>query len=233
MAISKSIVAVCAAVFSCFSMVAFALAQDEALWPRPAQDVWETVNAEFVGPFDLDRDYTFEYTVPESMVETYTHSLEAAATDGKSRIFDVMSVAGSSQGSHFWTSTNMGHDDLDTAVPLTASERTAAGRCDVFDYDTRAGCGSIMNTGFDAEVMRGAVHSNTTMDPGVMDYHFSANGEAQVSARAAAATGCGDNEGLYSEQDYRQNITVAGDIQKFDYTVEFYGGGNSLCGPWN
>ncbi|MDY6954672.1 MAG: hypothetical protein SWE60_24475, partial [Thermodesulfobacteriota bacterium] len=164
----------------------------------------------------------------------YTHSLEAAATDGKSRIFDVMSVAGSSQGSHFWTSTNMGHDDLETAAPLTASERTAAGRCDIFDYDARTGCGSVMNTGFDAEVMRGAVHSNTSMEPGIMDYRFSANGEAQVSARAAATAACGDDERIYSEQDYRQNITVAGDIQKFDYTVEFFGGGNSLCStPWN
>jgi len=233
MATFKSIVAACVVAFSCLSMVGPAFAQDEALWPRPAQDVWETVNAEFVGPFDLDRDYRFEYTVPESLVETYTHSLEAAATDGKSRIFDVMSVAGSSQGSHFWASTNMGHDDQGTAAPLTASERTAAGRCDIFDYDNRAGCGSIMNSGFDAEVMRGAVHSNTSMDPGVMDYRFSANGEAQVSAMAAATTACGDNNGLYSEQDYRQNITVAGDIQKFDYTVEFFGGGNSLCGAWN
>ncbi|MDY6839270.1 MAG: hypothetical protein SWH78_15000 [Thermodesulfobacteriota bacterium] len=232
MATLKSIVALCVVAFLCFSGGS-ALAQDEAMWPRPAQDLWETVNAEFVGPFNLDRDYTYEYTVPESLVETYTHSLDASATDGKTRIFDVMSVVGSSQGSHFWTSTNMGHDDLDTAAPLSASERTAAGRCQVFDYDTRAGCGAIMNSGFDADIMRGAVHSNTSMEPGSMGYRFSANGEAQVSATAAAATACGDNEGIYSEQDYRQNITVAGDIQKFDYMVDFYGQPNMLCGTWD
>jgi hypothetical protein len=90
-----------------------------------------------------------------------------------------------------------------------------------------------MNTGFDAAVTRGAVHSNTVMDPGVMDYHFSANGEAEVSAKAAAKTAQGTSERIESQQDYSQNITVAGDIQKFDYIVDFYGENHMLCGPWN
>jgi hypothetical protein len=125
----KPILQVFLVVLSCACICASAPAQDkQIMWPRPAQDVWETVNAEFVGPFNMNRDYTFEYTVPESLVERYSHGLDASATDGKSRIFDVMSVAASSEGSHFWASTNMGHDDMDTAAPLTASERTAAGR---------------------------------------------------------------------------------------------------------
>jgi len=219
-------------VLSCSFMYFPALAQDgdDALWPRPAQDLWETVNADFVGPFDLDRDYTYEYNIPQSLVERYFHALEASATEGRTRIVDIMSVAGSFQGSHLWTSTNMGHDDLNTGAPLTASESTAAGRCDAVG-DTRSG--AIMNSGFNAEVMLGAVRANTSMDPGVMEYRLSANGEAAVTAGAAARTAHGDTQRIQSQQDYSQNITVAGDIQKFDYMVEFYGQSNMLCGTWD
>jgi hypothetical protein len=90
-----------------------------------------------------------------------------------------------------------------------------------------------MNSGFDATVMRGAVHSNTVMDPSVMEYDFSANGEAQVTAMAAARSAVGDTQRIVSQQDYSQNMTVAGDIQSLYYTVEFNGGNHMLCGPWN
>jgi hypothetical protein len=89
-----------------------------------------------------------------------------------------------------------------------------------------------MNTGFDAEITLGAVHANTSMDPGVMDYHLSANGAAEVTAGAAARTAHGDISRIQSQQDYSQNISVAGEIQKFDYMVEFYGPTNLLCGTW-
>jgi hypothetical protein len=209
------------------------LAQDEQiLWPRAARDFWEMVNADFTGPLDLDRDYSFSFTVPQTLVEEFSHTLEAAASDGRTRIFDVMSVAPSTEGSNLWTSTHMGHDDLGTGSALTASERTASGRCNIIDFDTRTGFGSILNTGFDASVMRGAVHSNTVSGPGIMDYHFSANGEALVTARAAASAGSGNATRTFSQQNYSQSITVGGDIEKFDYVVEINGGDNSLCGPW-
>lgn len=227
-------------VFQLFLVVLFsgcmcvpALAQDEQiLWPAGASDLFEMVNADFTGPFNLDRDYSFSYTVPQSLVEEFSHTLEAAAADGRTRIFDVMSVAPSPQGSNLWTSTHMGHDDLGTGSALTASERTAAGRCNIIDYDTRTGYGSILNTGFDATVMRGAVHSNTVSSPGILDYHFSANGLAQATARAAASAGAGSGTSIYSQQNYSQSITIGGDIQKFDYIVEINGGGNSLCATW-
>jgi len=227
-------------IFQLFLVVLFsggmcipALAQEEdTLWPRAARDFWEMVNADFTGPFNLNRDYSFEYTVPNTLVEEFSHTLEAAAADGRTRIFDVMSVAPSTQGSNLWTSTNIGHDDLGTGSALTASERTAAGRCNIIDLDTSTGFGSILNTGFDATVMRGAVHSSTVSGPGIMDYHFSANGEAQVTARAAASAGSGNANRTLSQQNYSQSITVGGDIEKFDYVVEINGGDNSLCGPW-
>jgi hypothetical protein len=126
----------------------------------------------------------------------------------------------------------MGHDDLGTGSALTASERTDAGRCNIIDFDTRTGYGSILNTGFDATVMRGAVHSNTVSGPGIMDYHFSADGEAEVTAGAVARAASGSGNTILSQQDYSQSITIGGDIEKFDYVVEVGGGDNSLCGPW-
>jgi hypothetical protein len=221
------------AVFVAAGLCGGAFAQDERiLWPKAARDFFEMVNADFTGPFDMNRDYSYEFTVPRSLVEEFSHSLEAGAADGRTRIFDVMSVAPSTEGSNLWTSTHMGHDDLGTGSALTASERTAAGRCNIIDFDTRTGYGSILNTGFDATVMRGAVHSNTVSGPGIMDYHFSADGEAEVTAGAVARAASGSGNTILSQQDYSQSITIGGDIEKFDYVVEVGGGDNSLCGPW-
>ena len=114
---------------SCAGLCAPALAQDnQNVWPRSSVYTWETVNAEFVGPFSMNRDYSYENTIPETFTETYSHSLDAGASEGRSRIFDVMSVTPTTYGSRLWTSTNLGYDQLETGSHLTASERTAGGR---------------------------------------------------------------------------------------------------------
>ena len=124
----KSILIFLVALFSA-GLCGPALAQHNGnIWPRSAVHTWETVNAEFVGPFNMNRDYSYEYTLPGVLSETYSHSLDAAASEGRSRIFDVMSVTPTTYGSRLWTSTNMGYDHLDTGSQLTSSEGTAGGR---------------------------------------------------------------------------------------------------------
>ncbi len=90
-----------------------------------------------------------------------------------------------------------------------------------------------MNTGFNAEIVQGGVHADTRVDPGLIGYDVSASGVAQVSTTAAATTASGNLTGITSEQSYNQSITVAGDIQNFNYSAQIGSGSSMLCSPWN
>ncbi len=115
-------------VFACAFVCLPALAQDdEMMWPPRSVGMRELVNAQFVGAFDMSREYSFQREVPNTLVESFSHSLDAQAPDGGSRIFDFMHVVPFTQGSHFWTSTHLGFDQLGTSGTLTANEATAAG----------------------------------------------------------------------------------------------------------
>ncbi len=206
-----------------------AQADDKVLWPMTSGDMFEIVNGQFRGPFEMNRDYSYEYSAPDTLHEKFSHVLEVSASEGKSRIFDLMSVVpGTSHGSHLWTSTHLGYDPMGTSGQLTGREVTDALVCSA-DGDNRYG--SHMNTGFSAAITKGAVHANTTVDPAMLGYDFSAKGNAEVSVGAVVNTAHGDSERIYGQQNYSQHINASGDIDKFSYSAEFSSGNQgSLCG---
>jgi len=206
-----------------------ALAQSDTLTPGDTSaqsDTWVTyspgrtwavTDIRHIGSLNMSQDYSHSYS-GNNVSEEFAHSFYANATEGKVRIYDVLSVVPTNRGSRLWSATSIGYNPVGTTGQLSGGEDTTVG---VSYTANRALCqpeGYLCSSaGSRFMLTNGSVHTSARANRpmSLAEYEFSSLGEGEVSTGCNVISGSGD-----SQTSYSQLITVEGEFN-IDYNANF------------
>jgi hypothetical protein len=195
-----------------------ALAQGGVWVMRYPDRAFAITDIRHTGSLNMSQDYSHTYS-DDRASEEFAHSFRVNAPEGKTRVYDVLSVAPAARGSRVWTATSIGYDPLNTTGRLAGSEGTNVG---VLYTGNNGLCrleGLLCSTtGSQFVLDRGFVHSSvrTNNAMSLADYDFSSMGKGAVS------TGCSVLSGSASDPQtsYNQLITAEGEFDVY-YSAGF------------
>lgn len=195
-----------------------ALAQpDTWVTHSPSSRTWAVTDIRHIGSLNMSQDYSHSYS-GNNVSEESAHSFYANTSEGKTRIYDVLSVVPTNRGSRLWSATSIGYKPLGTTGRLSGGEDTTVG---VSYTANRALCqpeGYLCSSaGSRFMLTNGSVHTSARANsPGSLaDYEFSSLGKGQVSTGCSVISGSGD-----SQTSYSQLITAEGEFN-IDYSTNF------------
>jgi len=194
-----------------------ALAQPDAWVTYSPDRTWAVTDIRHVGSLNMSQDYSHSYS-GNNVSEEFAHSFYANTPEGKTRIYDVLSVVPTNRGSRLWSTTSIGYNPLGTTGRLSGGEDTTVG---VSYTAKRALCqpeGRLCSSaGSRFLLTNGSVHTSTRANSpmSLAEYDFSSLGEGEVSTGCNVISGSGEPQTSYS-----QLITVEGEFN-IDYSANF------------
>ena len=195
-----------------------ALAQpDTWVTHSPSSRTWAVTDIWHIGSLNMSQDYSHSYS-GNNVSEEFDHSFYANTPEGKTRIYDVLSVVPTNRGSRLWSATSIGYNPLGTTGRLSGGEDTTVG---VSYTANRALCqpeGYLCSyAGSRFVLTNGSVHTSARVNSpmSLAVYDFSSLGEGQVSTGSSVISGSGG-----SQTSYSQLITVEGEFN-IDYSANF------------
>ena len=194
-----------------------ALAQPDTWVTYSPGRTWALTDIRHIGSLNMSQEYSHSYS-GNNVSEEIDHSFYANTSEGKTRIYDVLSVVPTNRGSRLWSATSIGYNPLSTTGRLSGGEDTTVG----VSYTTnRALCqpeGRLCSSaGSRFMLTNGSVHTSARANNpmSLSDYEFSSLGEGQVSTGCNVISGTGEPQTTYS-----QLITVEGEFN-IDYSANF------------
>jgi len=194
-----------------------ALAQPDTWVTYSPGRTWAVTDIRHIGSLNMSQDYSHSYS-GNNVSEEFAHSFYANATEGKTRIYDVLSVVPTNRGSRLWSATSIGYNPLGTTGRLSGGEDTTVG---ILYTAKRALCqpeGRLCSSaGSRFMLTNGSVHTSARANNpmSLAEYDFSSLGEGQVSTGCNVISGSGEPQTSYS-----QLITVEGEFN-IDYSANF------------
>jgi len=194
-----------------------ALAQPDTWVTYSPGRTWAVTDIRHIGSLNMSQDYSHSYS-GNNVSEEFAHSFYANATEGKTRIYDVLSVVPTNRGSRLWSATSIGYNPLGTTGRLSGGEDTTVG---VLYTAKRALCqpeGRLCSSaGSRFMLTYGSVHTSARANNpmSLAEYEFSSLGEGEVSTGCNVISGSGEPQTSYS-----QLITVEGEFN-IDYSANF------------
>lgn len=194
-----------------------ALAQPDTWVTYSPGRTWAVTDIRHIGSLNMSQDYSHSYS-GNNVSEEFAHSFYANTPEGKTRIYDVLSVVPTNRGSRLWSATSIGYNPSGTTGRLSGGEDTTVG---ILYTAKRALCqpeGRLCSSaGSRFMLTNGSVHTSAMANNpmSLAEYDFSSLGEGQVSTGCDVISGSGEPQTSYS-----QLITVEGEFN-IDYSANF------------